>query len=392
MQYQKPLKYAAVSSLFLLLFASICTFFFHKEFHEMEIFAQADLETEITPNSPNMGHDTNELVITEIFQKFPQLHKADTELAGEQSLILSKETLGANAMLTAEVSYVNFQITITIHDYNQLLNLNKSDIFRKAGDHIYYGKPSKSATDSDDFVRSINISEQKFGETSANVLQIILNTKNIYECQVLEDQNFFYLILQRPKDIYDKIVAVDAGHGGRDSGTPVAGKEHYEKQYNLAVLLELKKIMDLQDEIKVYYTRTDDSRLTLNQRVDMANDLEADLFISFHCNSSELRSVSGMEVLYNEKQDGWGMYSSKQFSQMCLEEINQRFPVRNRGIIPRSENVHIIGAAEMPIALIEAVYLSNASDLLEISKKGNQKLIAEGTYQAILRYLDTITY
>ena len=67
--------------------------------------------------------------------------------------------------------------------------------------------------------------------------------------------------------------------------------------------MELKKLLDAQEEIKVYYTRTEDRRLTLNQRVNLANDLEADLFLSIHCNSNPSTSVHGTEVLFNEKQD-----------------------------------------------------------------------------------------
>ena len=106
------------------------------------------------------------------------------------------------------------------------------------------------------------------------------------------------LVLQiyQKQQIYPKIIVVDAGHGGRDSGTYSKDYSYWEKDINLNVLIgvnvgvidiskivgvivedacigvELKKLLDAQEEIKVYYTRTEDRRLTLNQRVNLAND------------------------------------------------------------------------------------------------------------------------
>ncbi len=149
--------------------------------------------------------------------------------------------------------------------------------------------------------------------------------------------------------------------------------------------MELKKLLDAQEEIKVYYTRTEDRRLTLNQRVNLANDLEADLFLSIHCNSNPSTSVHGTEVLFNEKQDSIQGFNSRKFALICAEEVCAQFGLTNRGIIPRSSNVHIIGAAKMPVALIEMAYMTNRSDLKVLVNPERQSAVALGIYHAVLK-------
>ena len=85
-----------------------------------------------------------------------------------------------------------------------------------------------------------------------------------------------------------RVVVIDPGHGGRDSGAK--GSFALEKDINLAIALGLgKKIEANFSDVKVYYTRTEDVSMDLWQRPRIANQHKADLFISIHCNSSELR-------------------------------------------------------------------------------------------------------
>ncbi len=99
-------------------------------------------------------------------------------------------------------------------------------------------------------------------------------------------------------------VVIDAGHGGKDPGA--VGKISQEKNLNLDVALLVGKMLSEQfPDIKVVYTRQTDIFLPLQQRADIVNANNADLFICIHTNSSESKAAQGVEtfVLGTEKMD-----------------------------------------------------------------------------------------
>ena len=99
-------------------------------------------------------------------------------------------------------------------------------------------------------------------------------------------------------------VVIDAGHGGKDAGA--VGRKYYEKNLNLDVsLLVGKQIAHDYPEVKVVYTRTTDVFLPLQQRADIVNKNNADLFICIHTNASESRTAKGAEtfILGTEKME-----------------------------------------------------------------------------------------
>ena len=71
------------------------------------------------------------------------------------------------------------------------------------------------------------------------------------------------------------------------------------ERYNLAITLKIKALLDKEPKIKPYLTRSDDTFVELNDRAKIANDLNADMFISFHANSASNGTVSGSETYYN---------------------------------------------------------------------------------------------
>ncbi|MEG3048091.1 MAG: N-acetylmuramoyl-L-alanine amidase [Mucinivorans sp.] len=91
------------------------------------------------------------------------------------------------------------------------------------------------------------------------------------------------------------IVVIDAGHGGKDPGA-VRGSVH-EKTINLAVALELgRQLEKLMPRVKIVYTRSDDTFVELGERTTIANEAEADLFVSIHTNSNPNSRIAGTET------------------------------------------------------------------------------------------------
>ena len=103
---------------------------------------------------------------------------------------------------------------------------------------------------------------------SSGLIEITMD--QVYELDMDYDDNYYYFDFLTPHEVYDKVVVVDAGHGGRAPGATKQGIN--EKDIDLGIVLQLKAIFDNSDEnIGVYYTRTDDSNPTFDQRVQLAN-------------------------------------------------------------------------------------------------------------------------
>lgn len=241
-----------------------------------------------------------------------------------------------------------------------------------------------SQTSMQDPVKSFTIEyKQKTGSKSSTAI-ITITLDYIYASVVYQDDNYIYIDLRRPKDVYEKIVVIDAGHGGKDGGTYSRDQKYFEKDINLDIVLKLKEILDKED-IKVYYTRIEDKTIYLNPRVNFANEVEADLFISIHCNSSDSTKPGGAEVLYNEKQQGEGL-TSKKLAEFSLEEISKVIGKVNRGLVPGSEMV-VVGKAKVPVALIEVAFMSNQEDLNFLLQEDNKIKIAEAIHKIMNRAL-----
>jgi N-acetylmuramoyl-L-alanine amidase len=90
-------------------------------------------------------------------------------------------------------------------------------------------------------------------------------------------------------------LVLDAGHGGKDPGA--VGKFSNEKDLNLKLVLAVGKLIEEQyPDVKVVYTRTTDVFIPLQQRADIANKNNADLFLSIHTNSAESKEPKGVET------------------------------------------------------------------------------------------------
>jgi len=99
-------------------------------------------------------------------------------------------------------------------------------------------------------------------------------------------------VLTKPADL---IVAIDAGHGGKDTGA-IGHNKVYEKHATLMMAKELKKQIDRQPGMKAILTRTKDVFIPLSKRVTIAKQKSADVFISIHADAFHDRSVRGGSV------------------------------------------------------------------------------------------------
>lgn len=239
-----------------------------------------------------------------------------------------------------------------------------------------------------DYVHEITIENKYDVNSQRYVSEILLQMDDVYVPILHEDKDYYYIDLRNPDEVYDKILVIDAGHGGKHSGAISKNEHTYEKQINLAIVSYLKEFLD-KENIKVYYTRLDDASVYLNPRVDLANDVNADFFISIHCNSSLSTSPKGTEILYYD--NNFKGISAKKMAAIFLKELLNLNPFINRGLIKmKDDEIYILKKAIIPAVLIEVGYISNDSDLGYMIKSENQKKIALGIYNGIVKAYDEL--
>ncbi len=143
----------------------------------------------------------------------------------------------------------------------------------------------------------------------------------------------------------DFVVVIDAGHGGRDAGA--LGNKSKEKDINLGVALKLGRLIQNNEQgVKVVYTRDKDVYLTLQERANIANRVEGDLFISIHTNSIDKKSPNRKTVAGAST---WtlGLHRSKENLEVAKREnsviyLENDFSTRYEGFDPNSTESYII--------------------------------------------------
>lgn len=249
-----------------------------------------------------------------------------------------------------------------------------------AGESYFYEHP---VLGSSDHMESLMYESQKGYGT------VELKMDQVYELRTEYDESFFYVDFLRPKELYDRVVVIDAGHGGDVPGATKQGV--CEKDINLDILLKLKELFDAEEDasIGVYYTRTDDTNPDLEERAGLVNQSDADLLVSIHNNvtkSGRMSSINGTQVMYQDTEEE-AADGAKELAQIFLEEVTKATGSSNKGLLSGSE-VYIMNQSNAPAALIEVGFMTNQEELTKLRSVEYQKRAAQGIYNAILRALE----
>ena len=219
-------------------------------------------------------------------------------------------------------------------------------------------------------------------------------------------------------------IAIDAGHGGYDTGT-TGPRGLLEKDLCLDVALRLGHLIEENiPNAEVVYTRKDDRHVPLEERTAIANDANADLFISIHANSSDSRATRGVETYYvslagsresrelatrenamaesslhnlpelirkitrDEK-----LTESRQLAAHIQSALAQRLQTvshqeTNRGV--KQAPFIVLTGANMPAVLSEISFMSNANDESLLLESGQRQRVAEGLYRGVAAYLESM--
>lgn len=230
--------------------------------------------------------------------------------------------------------------------------------------------PNTELMPNDAYVASISVHTS--GTTKLKVV-----TKSVYTYKCIQNKESVTIQLVKPREQYDQIVVIDIGHGGSDAGAVGNGLKEKDINYNQG--MALFKLLETDPNIKVYMTREFDVYPTLQFRSQLANDIQADLFVSLH-NNSAASHVVGTETLYFPSTIN---QTGKEVASLVQNKIVQYCGTVNRGIKPRSD-LYVLRTTNMPAVLIETGFISNPYEAQLINSPSFIKSWAQGVYEAIV--------
>jgi N-acetylmuramoyl-L-alanine amidase/beta-lactamase regulating signal transducer with metallopeptidase domain len=166
-----------------------------------------------------------------------------------------------------------------------------------------------------------------------------------------------------------KVIVIDAGHGGKDPGAKI--DEELESKIVESIAKKIKALNGSED-LKIILLREDDSFVSLSDRVNKINQINPDLLISLHLNASKNPNEKGVNAFIS---------SQNGFYEKSLEKANQLIEnISNNNLTKggvKNANLYIIKNSKCPAVLLEVGYLSNANDKAYITSESGKDEIAK---------------
>ena len=230
--------------------------------------------------------------------------------------------------------------------------------------------------------------------------------------------------VKKSAQISQKIILVDAGHGGEDSGA-IGKNKSQEKSVNLAIAKKLVAIINKNSNLKAVLTRSGDYYIPLTKRITIAQKENATMFISIHADSVESSTAKGASIYtLSEKGNNSKLAQQLEKSQNLVDQFggvetvidNDQFlknilsdfsrkdrdmqsfnlaieiiselekigPIHKK--VPQKANFVVLKSPSIPSVLIETAFISNPTQEKRLTNSTQQKKIAESIYKGILNY------
>jgi len=175
------------------------------------------------------------------------------------------------------------------------------------------------------------------------------------------------------------LIVVDAGHGGEDTGAiGLAGLIEKNLVLDIVRLIQIKALNE--PKLKVWLTRQEDKYIAPKDRIALANEQKADLYISVHANYASDPFVRGIETLIHESASA----TSKAWAQVLQKKLIEETKAKSRGV--KSAPLYLRDA-QMPAALIEVGFVTNPEEANNLQQLTYQTAIAEAILAAVKEFL-----
>ena len=234
--------------------------------------------------------------------------------------------------------------------------------------------------------------------------------------------------IEKSAQISQKIILVDPGHGGEDSGA-IGKNKSQEKSVNLAIAKKLVAIINKNSNLKAVLTRSGDYYIPLTKRITIAQKENATMFISIHADSVESITAKGASI-YTLSEKGNNSKLAKQLEQsqnlvdqfggvetvidndQFLKNILTDFSRKDRDMqsfnlakeiiselekigpihkkVPQKANFVVLKSPAIPSVLVETAFISNPTQEKRLTNNKQQQKIAVSIYQGILNYFQKL--
>ena len=209
--------------------------------------------------------------------------------------------------------------------------------------------------------------------------------KNIIKPRTKADTMVWYTKGKEGYNLYvnehknNKTIVIDAGHGGSDFG---ASKDGLSEKSLTEIISNKIQNMNQNGDVKIHFTRTNDSFIDLIERARIVNSYQPDLAISLHFNFNKNIEANGFEIYVSDNSPT--SEKSKELANQLATAISKTTRLKNRGI--KAAPYMILKKSECPTMVLELGFLSNENDRNYINNEKGQTEIA----QAILNFVSEI--
>jgi len=221
----------------------------------------------------------------------------------------------------------------------------------------------------------------------------ILVSSIFYSSLLKQSNNYFSPVSSTP--VSNHIIILDAGHGKPDGGAVSNDGNTIESELNLEIVLKLQKLLESSD-CTVILTRSDESGIyntdcnsirsqkisDMKNRVSIANNSNADLFLSIHMNKLEQTQYSGWQTFY--KNDD---IISKSIAQNIQSSLNLFMKRENKREIKSISGIYLTKHVKIPMILVECGFLSNIEETSLLKDETYQNELAWSIYIGLMDYL-----
>ncbi len=225
------------------------------------------------------------------------------------------------------------------------------------------------------------------------VTRITLDMNRVVGFSVLPGANKITLDLRVPRNatgvLADKLIVIDAGHGGSSSGAIGKGGDgtHYEKYVTLGIALKLRAALEACGA-RVVMTRDRDVDVDLYARPRLANDIRADLFVSIHNDSNaHPDSASGTSTYYHMSDS-----SSRALATCVQQAVSAISGLPSRGALSDGilyqSGLAVLRVSTMPAVLCEVAYINNSRDRRKLLDADFQQKVAAALCRGIKSYVE----
>lgn len=223
-------------------------------------------------------------------------------------------------------------------------------------------------------------------QDDASIARLVLDldsAETVVKEELNPDQQILTLTLQKAGSSAEKIhlpagttLVIDAGHGGSDPGAQRGDIQ--EKEITLGIVEKLRKKLT-QAGAKVTMTRSDDTFVSLEERVNITNTTVPKVFLSVHINSLETNSnISGIETYYQTEQ-------SKALADAVHKSLVGKLAAPDRNV--RKARFYVINHTPVPSILAEVGFISNKEERSKLVSAEYQEQIADALIDGIAIYV-----